>query len=100
MAVDQLMPGMLVATIKECPVFGGKVKSFDESKVVGMVEGAAAPAAMAGGAPATTLWWDGFVIAKNISDEEADAAFRVALEGIDTEMVTAPAVLHGDRARF
>lgn len=67
----------------------GAMDDAAESKVVGMVEGAAAPAAMAGGAPATTLWWDGFVIAKNISDEEADAAFRVALEGIDTEMVTA-----------
>ena len=53
------------------------------------VNAAAAPLAMEGGAPATTLWWDGIVIAKNISDEEADAAFRVAMEGLDTEMVTA-----------
>ena len=29
------------------------------------------------------------MIAKNITDEEAEAAFRVALEGIDTEMVKA-----------
>ncbi len=50
---------------------------------------AAAPLAMDGGAPATTLWWDGIVIAANITDEEADAAFRVAMEGMDTEMVTA-----------
>ena len=42
---------------------------------------------MDGGAPATTLWWDGIVIATNISDEEADAAFRLAMEGLDTEMV-------------
>ena len=34
--VDFKMPGMLNATIKECPVFGGKVKSFDAGKVKGM----------------------------------------------------------------
>jgi isoquinoline 1-oxidoreductase beta subunit len=34
--VDFKMPGMLNATIKECPVFGGKVKSFDAAKVAGM----------------------------------------------------------------
>ncbi|MAC60984.1 MAG: ABC transporter substrate-binding protein, partial [SAR116 cluster bacterium] len=39
--------------------------------------------------PASTLWWDGIVIAKNISDVKAEAAFRVAMEGMDTEMVTA-----------
>jgi len=33
---DFKMPGMLNATIKECPVFGGKVKSFDAAKVTGM----------------------------------------------------------------
>ncbi|UWR23226.1 ABC transporter substrate-binding protein [Sulfitobacter sp. S190] len=60
-----------------------------ESQVVGKVKMAAAPTAMDGGVPATTLWWDGIVIAKNISDEEADAAFRLAMEGMDSEMVTA-----------
>jgi ABC-type glycerol-3-phosphate transport system substrate-binding protein len=60
-----------------------------ESQVVGKVKMAAAPMAVSGGAPATTLWWDGIVIAKNISDEEADAAFRVAMEGLDEEMVAA-----------
>ena len=58
-----------------------------ESQVVDLIETAAAPRAMEGGPPATTLWWDGIVIATNISDEEADAAFRVALEGMDSEMV-------------
>jgi ABC-type glycerol-3-phosphate transport system substrate-binding protein len=59
----------------------------DESQVVGLVNTASAPVAMDGGAPATTLWWDGIVIASNITDEEAEAAFQVALEGIDTDMV-------------
>lgn len=34
--IDIKLPGMLNAAIKDCPVFGGKVKSFDESKVTGM----------------------------------------------------------------
>lgn len=33
---DFRMPGMLNATTRECPVFGGKVKSFDAAKVTGM----------------------------------------------------------------
>ncbi|MET3912639.1 isoquinoline 1-oxidoreductase beta subunit [Bradyrhizobium sp. S3.3.6] len=34
--IDIKLPGMLNAAIKDCPVFGGKVKSFDEAKVDGM----------------------------------------------------------------
>ncbi|MDP2240517.1 MAG: molybdopterin-dependent oxidoreductase [Burkholderiales bacterium] len=33
---DLKLPGMLNATIRECPVFGGKVKSFDAAKVAQM----------------------------------------------------------------
>lgn len=33
---DLRMPGMLNAAIRECPVFGGKVKSFDAARVSGM----------------------------------------------------------------
>ena len=33
---DLKMPGMLNAAIKECPVFGGKVKSFEAAKAKGM----------------------------------------------------------------
>ena len=35
-AIDLKMPGMLVANIKECPVFGGKVKSYDATKAQNM----------------------------------------------------------------
>jgi ABC-type glycerol-3-phosphate transport system substrate-binding protein len=73
---------------------GGAMDDPAESQVVDKVNGAIAPLAMDSGTPATTLWWDGIVIAKNISDEEADAAFRVVMEGLDTEMVTA----HNDDA--
>src|SRR3981081_3322078 len=33
---DLTLPGMLNAAIKDCPVFGGKVKSFDPARVTGM----------------------------------------------------------------
>ena len=33
---DVKLPGMLNAAIKACPVFGGKIKSYDEAKVMGM----------------------------------------------------------------
>ena len=33
---DLKLPGMLNAAIKECPVFGGKVKSFEAAKAQGM----------------------------------------------------------------
>ncbi|MEO0679490.1 MAG: extracellular solute-binding protein, partial [Pseudomonadota bacterium] len=59
-----------------------------ESQVVGKVKMAGAPLGGAG-IPATTIWWDGIVIARNISDEAAEAAFRVAMEGMDREMVEA-----------
>ena len=60
-----------------------------ESQVVGKIGLVAAPAAVAGGKPATTLWWDGIVIARNITDDQADAAFRVAMAGLDEQTVKA-----------
>jgi len=35
-SIDLKLPGMLNAAIKDCPVTGGKVKSFDEAKIAGM----------------------------------------------------------------
>jgi isoquinoline 1-oxidoreductase beta subunit len=32
-SIDHKMPGMLNAALKNCPVFGGKIKSFDAAKV-------------------------------------------------------------------
>jgi isoquinoline 1-oxidoreductase subunit beta len=33
---DVKLPGMLNAAIKDCPVFGGKLTSYDETKITGM----------------------------------------------------------------
>ena len=35
-AIDVKLPGMLCAAIKDCPVFGGKVKGYDEAKIAGL----------------------------------------------------------------
>jgi len=59
----------------------------EESTVVGKVKMASAP--MGSTRAAATNWWDGVVLAANMTDEQADAAFRVVMEGIDTEMVLA-----------
>ena len=60
----------------------GAMNDPEESQVVGKIALAAAPAVVPGGPSATTLWWDGLVVAQNISDAEADAAFRLIMHGI------------------
>lgn len=49
----------------------------------------AAPTWGGGATPASTLWWDGFTISQNISDEDAEATFVAMMNGISTEMVQA-----------
>ena len=50
-----------------------------------------APMTVGGGSiPATTLWWDGWTVAKNISDEDAAATFIAMKHG------TSPAILNDE----
>ena len=42
-----------------------------------------------GSTPSSSLWWDGFTIAANISDEDAEATFIALVNGISDEMVAA-----------
>lgn len=48
---------------------------------------AAAPAIGENTTPTAALWWDGFTIAKNISDEDAEASFRAMMNGVSAEMM-------------
>lgn len=51
----------------------------------------AGPMTVGGGdTPATTLWWDGWTVAKNISDADAEATFLAMKKAID------PSILTGD----
>ncbi|KKB08046.1 ABC transporter substrate-binding protein [Devosia chinhatensis] len=63
-----------------------------EGAADGVVENtvlAAAPTVGGGSVPAVALWWDGFTIAKNISDEDAAASFQAMVHGISPDMVAA-----------
>ncbi len=45
-----------------------------------------APTVGGGTIPAAALWWDGFAIAKNVTDEDAEASFRAMVHGIRPEV--------------
>ncbi len=48
----------------------------------------AGPMTVGGGTiPASTLWWDGWTVAKNISDAEAEATFIAMMNGIRPELM-------------
>lgn len=48
----------------------------------------AGPMTVGGGStPASTLWWDGFTVAKNISDAEAEATFIALKNAIDPSIL-------------
>ena len=50
---------------------------------------AAAPTIGGNSIPSAALWWDGFTIAKNIPDEDAEASFRAMMVGISPETMEA-----------
>lgn len=61
----------------------GNDPKVSENTVVG------APLTVGGGKiPATTLWWDGWTVAKNISDDDAKATFLAMKNGISPSILT------------
>lgn len=70
---------------------GGELLSGEgaESGVAENTVLASAPTVAGGSTPSSTLWWDGFVIAKNISDEDAEATFRAMMHGLSDDMIKA-----------
>ncbi|KFL31259.1 sugar ABC transporter substrate-binding protein [Devosia riboflavina] len=64
----------------------------DQGAAEGVVENTvltAAPTINGGTIPAAALWWDGFTIAKNITDEDAAASFQAMVHGISPDMMNA-----------
>ncbi|MGB7285824.1 MAG: extracellular solute-binding protein [Salaquimonas sp.] len=57
------------------------------SRVAGKMAILPAPSVVSDGKPASTLWWDGFAIPISATNEQAEAAFVTALEGLDAEML-------------
>ena len=41
-----------------------------------------------GSTPATTLWWDGWTVAKNIPDADAEATFKAMMNAIDPSILS------------
>ena len=62
----------------------GSTEAITSSTVV-----ASAPSFAGGSRPSSTLWWDGFAIASNVSDMDAEASFIAMMNGISSEMVKA-----------
>lgn len=80
-----------VAIMNEWGSLAGAILD-DEGAADGVVANtvlAAAPTIDGGTIPAAALWWDGFTIAKNISDEDAEASFRAMIHGISPQMMEA-----------
>ena len=83
----QLQQGEIAMAIQ----WGDQARTMDaegESTVIGKVGFAPAPAMMEGGHPASTFWWDGYVIPKNL-DGDAESAFRVIMHATREEVVEA-----------
>jgi ABC-type glycerol-3-phosphate transport system substrate-binding protein len=58
------------------------------AEVVNSTVLAGAPTLM-GDNVASTLWWDGFTISANISDEDAEATFAALMNGLSDDVITA-----------
>lgn len=59
--------------------------------VVAATKFGSAPTLGGGNIPATTLWWDGFAIAKNATDADAEASFATMASAISADMAKANA---------
>lgn len=57
--------------------------------IVGNTVLVASPTVGGGSTPASTLWWDGFAISNNISDEDAEATFIALVNGISSKNIMA-----------
>lgn len=72
-------------------MWGSRIGALRGDEVDAAVVAATAtggPMTVGGGTtPASTLWWDGFTIAKNISDADAEASFIALMHAIRPEML-------------
>lgn len=60
-------------------------------EITSHIKFAPAPTVAGGKIPATTLWWDGFTVATNISDEDAEATFKALVIGATKDVANANA---------
>ena len=70
-------------------LWGDQAPAMDdpnESRMVGQIGFAPAPAMEEGGLPASLFWWDGYVIPKNL-DGDPDVVFQVIMHAVSAETV-------------
>ena len=101
--IDLVLPGMLVATVRACPVIGGKLKSFDAAKVEKM-PGVKKVVAIDGNAVvvvADTYWNARTALAALPTDWDIGDLGKVSSETITqmlTEGLIAPEAFVGNKA--
>lgn len=78
-----------IAMMNQWGSMAGGILSAPSAEVVDNTVLAAAPTVGGNDYPAVALWWDGFTIAQNISDEDAAASFQAMMHGISPEMAAA-----------
>ncbi len=87
-ALNKLFQAGKVAVVNNWGSLAGAVidPKVSSKEVVENTVFAMAPTVGGGSIPAAALWWDGFAIAKNVSDEDAEASFRAMVHGISPAM--------------
>lgn len=73
----------------------GRLRDTEDGALPEVAENTAiaGPLTVGGGdIPASTLWWDGWTVAKNISDAEAEATFVAMKNGINPAILDKPEV--------
>lgn len=87
--IDVTVPGMLIATVKHCPVIGGKITGFNESAVKAMT-GVRGLIPLQGDAVVVVAdsWWNALkaVTALELVVEAPPLAQRVSSAGLQTQM--------------
>ena len=92
---ESLVPRWDAGDVAMMEIWGSQAPSFMPGTTAAPAEVAdntvlaAAPSVGGRGVPATTVWWDGFAIARNIPDDEAAAAFQAMMYGLSPEMAAA-----------
>ena len=84
-----LYDGGQIAMMNQWGSMAGGILGGPDEEVTSNTVLAAAPTVGGNDIPAVALWWDGFAIAKNISDEDAAASFQAMLYGASPEVAAA-----------
>ena len=78
-----------IAMMNQWGSMAGGILANPSVEVVENTVLAAAPTVGGNSFPAVALWWDGFTISRNVSDEDAAVSFQAMMHGISPEMAAA-----------